>query len=106
MNLRPHYRHPIVRSPHQLSADLHLIDWLDVHGVAVDLITDDDLHHEGIGLLTPYRVLLTGSHPEYWTAPMMAALDDYLSTGGRLMYLGGNGFYWVRSGSIGSSDPT
>jgi N,N-dimethylformamidase len=28
---------------------------------------------------------------------MMRALDDYLGAGGRMMYLGGNGFYWVTS---------
>ena len=26
---------------------------------------------------------------------MMAALEEYLADGGRVMYLGGNGFYWV-----------
>lgn len=28
---------------------------------------------------------------------MLSALDSYLNKGGRLMYLGGNGFYWVTS---------
>jgi N,N-dimethylformamidase len=40
---------------------------------------------------------MSGTHPEYWTTPMMNALEAYLAGGGRLMYLGGNGFYWVTS---------
>ncbi len=63
----------------------------------MDVITDEDLHAEGLELLARYRVVLTGSHPEYWTAPMLEALRGYLDAGGRLMYLGGNGFYWVTS---------
>ena len=36
------------------------------HGASTyDVITDEDLHAEGLELLAPYRVLLTGSHPEY-----------------------------------------
>ena len=42
----------------------------------------------------PYRVLVTGSHPEYESLQMMDALDGWMRQGGRLMYLGGNGFYW------------
>ena len=64
-------------------------------GIAYDVVTDEDLHAEGAALLAPYQVVLTGSHPEYWTAPMLDALEAYLAGGGRLMYLGGNGFYWV-----------
>jgi N,N-dimethylformamidase len=48
-------------------------------------------------LLDGYKVLIAGSHPEYWTGQMLDALEGYLAGGGRLMYLGGNGFYWVTS---------
>ena len=97
VNMRPHYHLPLVRSAHQFPADLHLVDWLDEKGIDVDVIADEDLHAEGAALLGRYRVVLTGSHPEYWTTPMMDALRGYLGGGGRLMYLGGNGFYWVTS---------
>ena len=50
--------------------------------------------HRGVDLLGRYRVLVTGTHPEYWTTPMLDALESYLAGGGRLLYLGGNGFYW------------
>jgi N,N-dimethylformamidase len=81
--------------PHQFTADLHLVDWLEKMGHSYDVITDEDLHWEGTDLLSPYHVVLTGSHPEYWSEQMLDALAAYLNLGGRLMYLGGNGFYWV-----------
>ncbi len=83
--------------PHQFPADSHLIDWLEQQDQHCDVITDENLHFEGIDLLAPYKVIITGSHPEYWSGPMLAALEAYLHNGGRLMYLGGNGFYWVTS---------
>jgi N,N-dimethylformamidase beta subunit-like protein len=97
VNMRPHYHLPLVRSAHQFPADLHLVDWLDEKGFEVDVVTDEDLHAEGLELLARYRVVVTGSHPEYWTTPMLDALRAYLESGGRVMYLGGNGFYWVTS---------
>ena len=82
---------------HQFNADLHLLDWMETKGYDFDVVTDEDLHAEGQALLAPYLCVVTGSHPEYWSAQMLDALEGYLSEGGRLMYLGGNGFYWVTS---------
>lgn len=62
--------------------------------VGHDIVTDEDLHAEGLAAIAPYRVLVTGSHPEYWSTAMLDALADWQRDGGRLMYLGGNGFYW------------
>jgi N,N-dimethylformamidase len=75
-------------------ADLFVLDWLEHTGLGYDVVTDDDLHREGLSLLEPYRVVVTGSHPEYDSLEMLDALDAYLRQGGRLMYMGGNGFYW------------
>ncbi len=97
LNMRPKYHMALIRGAHQFNADLHLTDWLEVKGYSFDILTDEDLHAEGMALLQPYRAILTGSHPEYWTAQMLDALEGYLGNGGRLMYLGGNGFYWVTS---------
>ena len=58
------------------------------------MATDEDLHAEGLDCLSPYRVVVTGSHPEYHSTRMWESLKAYSETGGRLMYLGGNGFYW------------
>ena len=84
-------------APATLASDLYLVDWLETKGFACDIITDEDLHARGLELLSHYRVLLTSTHPEYTTGDMLSALEQYLGRGGRLMYLGGNGFYWVTS---------
>jgi N,N-dimethylformamidase len=75
-------------------ADLHLCAWLDAKGYAYDIITDVELDAEGAALLKPYTALLTGTHPEYHTPAMLDAIEGYRDGGGRLLYLGGNGFYW------------
>jgi N,N-dimethylformamidase len=75
-------------------ADLHLLAWMESKGFDFDIVTDEDLDDEGAGLLAPYRVVLTGSHPEYHTLGTLDALAAYTHRGGRLCYLGGNGFYW------------
>ena len=77
-----------------LPADTHLTGWFDRMGVAYDVITDHDLHREGAALLQSYKTVVTGTHPEYHTSNTLDALQTYTETGGRLMYLGGNGFYW------------
>ena len=82
-------------NPWQFMADTHLVDWLEVKGFTVDVLTDEDLHFEGVDLLAAYNVVLTGTHPEYYTTEMLHATRQYLEQGGRLMYMGGNGFYWV-----------
>ena len=97
VNLRPKYRHLLTGHPRLLGEDLYLVDWLEEKGFGYDVATDHDLHNEGQELLARYRVMLTGTHPEYWTTPMLTALEAYLAGGGRLIYLGGNGFYWVTS---------
>jgi N,N-dimethylformamidase len=76
------------------NADTHITDWLEAKGFAFDVATDEDLHAEGARLLDAYKVVLTGTHPEYYTAAMRQALADHTARGGRLMYMGGNGFYW------------
>lgn len=76
-----------------LPADLCIVHWLETENCAYDAITDEDLDREGYSLLSDYRVVITGSHPEYVTRNELTALEEFTSNGGRLMYLGGNGFY-------------
>jgi N,N-dimethylformamidase len=92
--MRPKFRHA-TGSVWQFPADLHLVDWLDHEGYDYDVATDLELHGEGADLLRRYRVVLTGSHPEYYSERMLDAWEDYLGGGGRGMYLGSNGFYWI-----------
>ena len=76
------------------NADTHILGWLENLGIEYDVITDEDLHNEGLSLLEPYRAVLTGAHPEYYTTPMLDGLREYIAGPGRLIYLGGNGFIW------------
>lgn len=88
MNMSPNARY------WTFGGDGYLTGWLDASGIKADVITDEDLHKEGESILAPYRVVLTGCHPEYVSLSMWDALKTHLGRGGRLMYLGGNGFYW------------
>jgi len=97
LNLRPKLTAYWNDAGRHFGADMYLIDWLDRKGFDHDVVTDEDLHHEGLELLRPYRVIITGSHPEYFTLAMRRAFERYLAEGGRLMYLGGNGCWWVTS---------
>ena len=94
LNMRPKYRHWLSPSLWQFNADLHLTDWLEQMGFEFDVHTDEDLDREGVELLSRYRVVLTGSHPEYTSERMLNAYEAYQASGGRWTYLGANGFYW------------
>ena len=98
LNFRPGVTNPWVgaagTAAWQFNADTPLLDWLEAKGFAFDVATDEDLHAEGAALLQRYRVVLTGSHPEYYSTAMWDAVKAYTDGPGRLMYLGGNGFYW------------
>ncbi|SNB78804.1 N,N-dimethylformamidase [Arboricoccus pini] len=97
LSMRPKYDSFIAQAPWQYPADLHLIYWLDVMGYDYEVFTDEDLTYEGLSRLSRYNVVLTGSHPEHNSGPQIDALHDYTQRGGRLMYLGGDGWYWVQT---------
>jgi N,N-dimethylformamidase len=80
--------------PWAFTADANLTAWLERTGLPFDVITDEDLHRDGAAALEPYAVVITGAHPEYHSTRMLDGLHEWLATGGRLMYMGGNGFYW------------
>ena len=94
---RPAYRSRSMGGVHQLSADLALLRWLEKVGFKYDVATDHDLDARGLELLDGYKAIVTGSHPEYWSAAMLEGVETFLARGGRMAYLGGNGFYWVTS---------
>ena len=95
VSLEPTARDFLAAGPKHFSADLYVVGWLERSGIPYEVLTDEDLDSEGLGALQPYDVVVTGSHPEYWTTRMMDALQRYLRSAGKLMYLGGNGFYWM-----------
>ncbi len=96
LNLRPDYRHEF-GSVWQFPADLHLVDWLTARGFDFDVLTDHDVHAEGAALLEPYAAVISPSHAEYSSWELLDAYEQYLAGGGRGMYLGANGFYWIAS---------
>ncbi|NSX56852.1 N,N-dimethylformamidase beta subunit family domain-containing protein [Parasulfitobacter algicola] len=75
-------------------ADSHLISWLHHKKIAYDIITDEELHIDGVAAVDGYRAVMTMTHPEYHTSETLTALQSYRDGGGALVYLGGNGFYW------------
>lgn len=79
---------------HLLMADLYAHWWLNRRGTPG--VIDDRAIHRG-GALDGVKVLVLSAHPEYWTAAMLDELDAFLARGGNVVYLGGNGLYWVTS---------
>jgi N,N-dimethylformamidase len=80
--------------PHQLSADLDIVGFLEAQDEPFEILTDEHVHAHCAAALAAYDVVVTGSHPEYTSAPLLDAYRDYASSGGSIVYLGGNGFYW------------
>ncbi|UWU25652.1 N,N-dimethylformamidase (plasmid) [Rhizobium sp. CB3060] len=78
----------------QFNADTHILGFFEDRGIGYDVVTDEDLEAEGVEALADYKVVVTGTHPEYTSTKMLDAYRDYSDRGGRIMYLGGNGFYW------------
>jgi N,N-dimethylformamidase len=95
LNIRPKHRLSAMGMPWALPADLSLIWWLEKSGLDYEILTDHDLHAEGVDALRPYRTVINCTHPEYCSEKMLDATEDYLCEGGRLIYSGGNGYYWV-----------
>ena len=64
--------------------DTDINAFLDHLQVGHDILADEDVHAEGIDALTPYRVIVTGTHPEYWSTRMLDALEEWLRRGGTI----------------------
>ena len=96
-NLRPGYLtfgEATCSGLRHFQADSHLIAWLHNQNINYDIITDDELDRDGVAAIEGYKAVVTGSHPEYHTSETLDALREYRDSGGGLVYLGGNGFYW------------
>jgi len=96
-NMRPGYitfANTACSGLRHFQADSHLLACLDAHEIAFDVITDRELHNEGVAAIAGYEHVMTTTHPEYHTAETLDALTQYRDSGGHLSYLGGNGFYW------------
>lgn len=68
-----------------------LLAWLEREGFDYDYYSERQLD-DGTLNLDSYDVLIFGVHPEYWSARMYCRLKSWVfESGGRLLYLGGNG---------------
>lgn len=94
LNMRPRSRLSSMGITWQFPADLSIIGWLEHLNYDYEVLTDEDLHVEGLAALKPYNLIINGSHPEYYSEEMLDATEDYIAEGGRLIYMGGNGYYW------------
>lgn len=97
VGLRPDLWSSARDEPVRFAAELAVVGWLEHVGTGYDALCDHDLHAGGAAALDGYRVLVTGPHPEYATAAMLDAIEAFQRGGGSVLYLGGNGFYWVTS---------
>lgn len=95
LNIRPGYIMWAFKRPREFSADTMLIGLLERAGIPYEVLTDHDLDAGGMDVLRGFNTVLTGSHPEYPSPAVYGAYLDYARQGGNLIYLGGNGFYWV-----------
>ncbi|KAL1852540.1 hypothetical protein Daus18300_012138 [Diaporthe australafricana] len=95
LNIRPGYVMWALSRPREFSPDLMMVGFLEREGIPYEILTDHDLHARGASALHGFNTVITGSHPEYPTLESFNAYSGYARGGGNLMYLGGNGFYWV-----------
>lgn len=92
VNMRPKHRMSSTGATCGLAADLSIIAWLERHQYDYDVLTDEDIHRDGLSALAPYNCVLTGTRPQYYSERMLDATEDYVAGGGRLVYLGAAGF--------------
>ena len=74
----------------QAPGEWRLLGWLEQEGFEYDYYAEAQLDNGTLNL-DFYELLIISVHPEYWTRRMYDSLDRWVRSGGRLMYLGGNG---------------
>ena len=99
LNMRPNYINWAFHRPREFPADLLMVGFLEMQlgRGGYDVLTEHDLHLRGFSAVHGYDVLITGSHPEYPSLNELDVYAEHLKSGGSVMYLGGNGFYWCSS---------
>lgn len=95
LNIRPGFFHWAFGRPREFSADLIMVGFLEQLGIKYDILYDHDLHVDGVKAAARYSTIITGSHPEYPSIQSLNAYSNFLQQGGNMIYLGGNGFYWM-----------
>lgn len=65
------------------------VAWLEANGYHVDYATDWDLQVDP-ELLTPYALMLSVGHDEYWSDEMRARIEAFIGGGGNVAFFSGN----------------
>ncbi len=75
--------------------DAKMIAWLESNGYSVDYATDLDVHNDdSLSLLSPYALVLSVGHDEYYSDAMRDHMEAYLAGGGNIAFFSGNTSYW------------
>lgn len=75
--------------------DRHFVCWAQREGIALDMITQTDLHYHP-EILQRYKAVVIVGHDEYWTHDMRESIDAFVDGGGKLARFGGNFMWQVR----------
>jgi hypothetical protein len=75
--------------------DAKMISWLEGNGFRIDYCTDMDAHRDDdLSLLSPYALVLSVGHDEYYSTAMRDHLEAYVANGGNIAFFSGNTAYW------------
>jgi hypothetical protein len=87
---------PFDPTPRQTYAhwDGKFVAWMEDAGYRADYCTDVDLHREGTDLLSPYRLLVSVGHDEYWSDAMRVAVEAYADGSGNVAFFSANTCWW------------
>lgn len=85
------YADPVVDFSHLVRADWALLRFLDSTGEPYNLFSDSDLAF-GRGPAKS-RLLIFGTHSEYWSEEMIAQFVSFRDKGGRALFVSGNNWY-------------
>jgi hypothetical protein len=77
------------------SYDRHFAHWAEREGLAVDIISQTDLHFRP-ALIERYACLVFVGHDEYWSWEMRDAVDAYVDKGGCVARFAGNFMWQIR----------
>jgi len=69
------------------------VEWAEKAGYRFDYAINADLE-ERPGILSPYRMMLSVGHDEYWSSPMRDSVEAFIAGGGNVAFLSGNTSFW------------
>jgi|GEM_PF-1078978 len=89
---------PMFQGSHLAGGEVVILQWLEAHHFAYQLVSDVDLNDSPWLLSTAnYYGVLLSTHSEYWTGSMYDAVARYMQNGGSVLSLSGNTMYHVEN---------